>query len=42
MTDVLARRSFRSLATPEAVDAVHGQLDALWDGCRRSFPTWTG
>jgi serine/threonine-protein kinase RsbW len=30
MTDVLARRNFRSLATPESVDAVHGQLDDLW------------
>ena len=31
MTDVLARRRFRSVAVPEAVDAVHGQLDGLWE-----------
>jgi serine/threonine-protein kinase RsbW len=31
MTDVLARRNFRSEATPESVDAVHGQLDDLWE-----------
>jgi serine/threonine-protein kinase RsbW len=31
MTDVLARRNFRSVATPESVDAVHGQLDDLWE-----------
>ncbi|MBT2551319.1 ATP-binding protein [Arthrobacter sp. ISL-65] len=31
MTDVLARRNFRSLATPECVDAVHSQLDDLWE-----------
>jgi serine/threonine-protein kinase RsbW len=31
MTDVLASRRFRDQATPEAIEAVHGQLDALWE-----------
>lgn len=31
MTSVLARRSFRDRATPEAIDAVHGELDGLWE-----------
>ena len=31
MTDVLARRNFGSEATPESGDAVHGQLDDLWE-----------
>lgn len=31
MTDVLARRSFRGLATAEAIDSVHNELDALWE-----------
>ncbi|RAX44202.1 ATP-binding protein [Arthrobacter sp. AQ5-06] len=30
MTDVLARRSFRGLSTPEAIDSVHNELDGLW------------
>lgn len=30
MTDVLARRNFRAAANPEAIDAVHAQLDAVW------------
>lgn len=31
MNEVLASRSFRDQARPEAIDAVHSQLDALWD-----------
>lgn len=31
MTNVLARRSFRERATPEAIEAVHTELDALWE-----------
>lgn len=31
MHEVLASRSFRDQARPEAIDAVHSQLDALWD-----------
>ena len=31
MTDVLARRSFRGLSTPEAVESVHNELDGLWE-----------
>ena len=31
MTSVLARRSFRERATPEAIEAVHTELDGLWD-----------
>ena len=31
MTDALARRSFRDRATPEAIESVHDQLDALWE-----------
>jgi serine/threonine-protein kinase RsbW len=30
MTDVLARRSFRGLATGEAIDSIHDHLDGLW------------
>jgi serine/threonine-protein kinase RsbW len=30
MTDVLASRSFRDEARPEAIEAVHTHLDALW------------
>jgi serine/threonine-protein kinase RsbW len=30
MTDVLARRSFRGLATAEAIESVHNELDGLW------------
>jgi serine/threonine-protein kinase RsbW len=30
MTEVLARRSFRGLATADAIDAVHDELDGLW------------
>lgn len=31
MTEVLARRSFRGLSTAEAIDAVHNELDKLWE-----------
>ena len=31
MTSVLARRTFRDRAVPEAVEAVHAELDGLWD-----------
>jgi serine/threonine-protein kinase RsbW len=31
MTSVLARRSFRDCATPGAIEAVHHQLDGLWE-----------
>jgi serine/threonine-protein kinase RsbW len=31
MGDVLASRTFRDRATPEAIDAVHLQLDSLWE-----------
>lgn len=31
MTDVLARRSLRQAAEPAAIDAVHAELDGLWD-----------
>lgn len=31
MTEPIARRSFRGQATPEAIDAVHEELDALWE-----------
>lgn len=31
MTDVLASSAVRLPATPEAVDAVHGQLERLWE-----------
>lgn len=31
MTDVLAHRNFRAKATPEAIDAVHAELDAVWE-----------
>lgn len=31
MTDVLASNAVRLPATPEAVDAVHGQLERLWE-----------
>ena len=31
MTDVLARRTLRQAAVPEAIDAVHAELDVLWD-----------
>jgi serine/threonine-protein kinase RsbW len=30
MTDVLARRSFRGLSTADAIDAVHDELEGLW------------
>src|SRR4029453_6588310 len=30
MTDVLARRGFRGESVPEAIDAVHTELDSLW------------
>jgi serine/threonine-protein kinase RsbW len=30
MTDVLARRSFRGLSTAAAIDAVHDELEGLW------------
>jgi serine/threonine-protein kinase RsbW len=31
MSEVLASRSFRDRAKPEAIDAVHVQLDSLWE-----------
>lgn len=31
MTSVLARRSFRDRATPGAIEAVHAELDGLWE-----------
>ena len=31
MTDVLARRTLRQAAEPAAIDAVHSELDGLWD-----------
>ncbi|MFJ5698476.1 ATP-binding protein [Arthrobacter sp. NPDC093139] len=31
MTRVRARRSFRDRATPEAIEAVHTELDGLWE-----------
>jgi len=30
MTDSLARRSLRQEAVPEAIEAVHAELDAIW------------
>lgn len=30
MTDVLAHRSFRGLATDDAIESVHNELDGLW------------
>ncbi|MDR6555700.1 hypothetical protein J2809_000031 [Arthrobacter pascens] len=30
MTRVLARRTFRNRAVPEAVEAVHAELGGLW------------
>lgn len=31
MTELLARRSFRGLAVPDAIDSVHDELDGLWE-----------
>ncbi|MDZ4092525.1 MAG: ATP-binding protein [Arthrobacter sp.] len=31
MTDVLARRTLRQAARPEVIEAVHIELDGLWD-----------
>ncbi|MCI9870154.1 ATP-binding protein [Arthrobacter humicola] len=31
MTDILARRTLRQTALPEAIEAVHTELDKLWD-----------
>ncbi|YCH07387.1 ATP-binding protein [Arthrobacter sp. alpha11c] len=31
MTEVIARRGFRGLSNEEAIEAIHGELDALWD-----------
>jgi serine/threonine-protein kinase RsbW len=31
MTEVLAQRSFRGLAAPEAIESVHDELDGLWN-----------
>jgi serine/threonine-protein kinase RsbW len=31
MTDVLARRGFHGPSNDEAIEAVHNELDALWD-----------
>jgi serine/threonine-protein kinase RsbW len=30
MTEIIASRSFRGLATPDAIEAVHDDLDAVW------------
>jgi serine/threonine-protein kinase RsbW len=31
MNDVIARRSLRDQATPESIDAVHAQIEELWN-----------
>lgn len=31
MTEVIARRGFRGLSNEEAIEAIHAELDALWD-----------
>jgi serine/threonine-protein kinase RsbW len=31
MTDVLARRTLRQAAVPDVIEAVHTELDGLWD-----------
>lgn len=31
MTEILARRTLRHAALPEAIDAVHAELDDLWE-----------
>ncbi len=31
MTDILHRRSLRQVAAPEAIEAVHEELETLWD-----------
>lgn len=31
MTDVIARRGFHGPSNEEAIEAIHNQLDALWD-----------
>jgi serine/threonine-protein kinase RsbW len=31
MTSILARRSFRAPASPDAIEAVHTELDGLWE-----------
>lgn len=31
MTEVLARRTFRGLAVPDAIESVHDELDKLWE-----------
>lgn len=31
MTEVLARRTFRGLAVPDAIESVHNELDKLWE-----------
>ncbi|WOH18111.1 ATP-binding protein [Paenarthrobacter sp. GOM3] len=31
MTDVIARRGFHGPSTEEAIEAIHNELDALWD-----------
>ncbi|MFF1832331.1 ATP-binding protein [Paenarthrobacter sp. NPDC058040] len=31
MTDVIARRGYHGLSNDEAIEAIHNELDALWD-----------
>ncbi|MEV7606749.1 ATP-binding protein [Paenarthrobacter sp. NPDC089322] len=31
MTDVIARRGYRGLSNDDAIEAIHTELDALWD-----------
>lgn len=31
MTEIVARRTFRGLAAPDAVESVHDELDKLWE-----------
>ncbi|WP_426997136.1 ATP-binding protein [Pseudarthrobacter sp. N5] len=31
MTEAIARRTFRGLSAPEAIESVHTQLDELWE-----------
>lgn len=31
MTDVIARRGYHGPSNEEAIEAIHGELDALWD-----------
>ncbi|WP_426004198.1 ATP-binding protein [Paenarthrobacter sp. NyZ202] len=31
MTDVIARRSYHGLSNDDAIEAIHNEIDALWD-----------